>query len=335
MKNYTFYVSGTHCPSCKIFIEDSLNDEAGISNVQVDLKKETVTLTTNRNEDALTLSSILTKKIISNGYTLSTERLVIQKKSWKHFVQALPIGFSLLIIFFVAQKTGLVNFGLSGTVTPATSVIIGLIASVSSCLAVVGGLVLSLSATVSKDTVSDTKPMALFHISRLISFAILGGILGSVGKMLGINFTITGSLGVIASLVMIILGLNLVGVFKKNLITFSPKLFTLFQKVEHRSITPIVLGVGTFFLPCGFTQAMQIAAVSSGTFLSGFLTMAGFALGTLPMLAILSFGAVPFSQSKYAPVFFASSGIVVIGLGLFSLLSGLAGLGIINPLFTL
>ncbi len=29
---------------------------------------------------------------------------------------------------------------------------------------------------------------------------------------------------------------------------------------------PIIVGVGTFFLPCGFTQSMQIAALSSGSF---------------------------------------------------------------------
>ena len=63
--------------------------------------------------------------------------------------------------------------------------------------------------------------------------------------------------------------------------------------------------------------------------------MFAFALGTLPVLLLLSFGSVSFSKSKHAPVFFKSAGIVVIGLALFALLSGLAGLGIINPLFNI
>ncbi|HCB52054.1 TPA: hypothetical protein DEP21_05855 [Patescibacteria group bacterium] len=43
-------------------------------------------------------------------------------------------------------------------------------------------------------------------------------------------------------------------------------------------------GVLTFFLPCGFTLAMQILAISSGNFWMGGLIMGFFALGTLPGL---------------------------------------------------
>lgn len=63
--------------------------------------------------------------------------------------------------------------------------------------------------------------------------------------------------------------------------------------------------------------------------------MFAFALGTLPMLALLSFGSASFAQGKYAPLFFKSAGIVVLGLGLFAFLAGLAALGIINPLFSI
>ena len=227
------------------------------------------------------------------------------------------------------------NLGIGGTATPATSFIIGLIASVSSCLAIVGGLVLSLSATVSKDNISDKKNFVLFHVGRLVSFTILGGVLGLIGNAIGISFTFTAILGITASAVMILLGLNLVGVFAKNKIALSPAIFNFFRKIEHKTLTPLIIGFGTFFLPCGFTQSMQVAALSSGSFMSGLLIMFSFALGTLPILALLSFGSVSFAHSKHAPLFFKSAGIIVIGLGLFALLAGLAGLGIINPLFSI
>jgi sulfite exporter TauE/SafE len=134
---------------------------------------------------------------------------------------------------------------------------------------------------------------------------------------------------------MIVLGLNLVGVFEKNIIALPSGVFNFFRKVEHKTIAPFLVGVGTFFLPCGFTQAMQVVALSSGSFFSGFLIMTTFALGTLPMLALLSFGSASFSQSKHAPLFFKSAGILVIGLGAFALLAGLAGLGVIDPLFNI
>jgi len=77
-------------------------------------------------------------------------------------------------IFFILQKSGILNFGIGGQVTPVTSFIIGLVASVSSCLAVVGGLVLSLSAKASQDTISDRKNIILFHAARILGFGILG-----------------------------------------------------------------------------------------------------------------------------------------------------------------
>jgi sulfite exporter TauE/SafE/copper chaperone CopZ len=335
MKNITLHVSGTHCAACKIFIEDALNEQIGIKDAHVDLKRETVSFDTDLDDSQQKLAEVLTEKIKHNGYELTVEKQSKVNKNNGIIWQALPIGLAFLALFFFIQKSGILNFGLGGTVTPVTSFIIGLIASVSSCLAVVGGLVLSLSATVSQDKVSDVKPMMLFHGGRLISFAVLGGVLGAVGSAIGISFTLTAILGIIASVVMIILGLNLVGVFEKNMIALPPDFFSFFRKVEHKTLAPFLLGVGTFFLPCGFTQAMQVAALSSGSFLSGLLIMTAFALGTLPMLALLSFGSASFAQSKYAPLFFKSAGVVVIGLGAFALLAGLAGLGVIDPLFNI
>lgn len=335
MKTYVFHVSGTHCPSCKIFIEDVLNAQIGISRAIVDLKRETVSIDTALDESRHTLAEMLTEKIRHNGYALSVEKKIRVKKDDGAVWQALPIGLSFLALFFIVQKSGILNFGLGGTVTPATSFIVGLVASVSSCLAVVGGLVLSLSATVSQGKINGMKPMMLFHGGRIIGFTILGGVLGGIGSAIGINFTLSALLGIAASIVMIVLGLNLAGLLRKNAVTLPPGLFGFFRTAEHTATAPFLVGVGTFFLPCGFTQAMQVAALSSGSFLSGFLIMGAFAIGTLPMLALLSFGSASFAESRYAPLFFKSAGVVVIGLGAFALLAGLAGLGVINPLLVI
>ncbi|MEZ4156907.1 MAG: sulfite exporter TauE/SafE family protein [Candidatus Paceibacterota bacterium] len=335
MKTYTFYVSGTHCASCKIFIEDTLNEQIGTERVHVDLKNETVSLDTTLDESQHKLAEILTEKIKHNGYALSVEKKAKEKNDQGVIWQALPIGLGFLILFFLLQKSGILNLGLSGEISPVTSFIIGLIASVSSCLAIVGGLVLSLSAKISQDNVSDTKTFTLFHVGRLVSFAVLGGLLGAIGSAIGMNFTFTAILGILASVVMLLLGLNLVGVFEKNKIALPSGLFNFFRRIEHKTFTPLILGFATFFLPCGFTQSMQIQALSSGSFMSGLIIMLAFALGTLPILLLLSFGSASFAHGKHASLFFKSAGIVVIGLGLFALLAGLAGLGIINPLFNI
>ncbi|MDQ5889673.1 MAG: hypothetical protein QG609_166 [Patescibacteria group bacterium] len=335
MKTHTLHVSGTHCSSCKILIENILNEQDFIQNARVDLKEEIVEIETNSDQSPEKLADMLTDKIKSNGYILSVEKTTKEKSVDDVIWKALPIGLGLLVLFFLLQRSGILNLGIGGQTTAITSFIIGLIASVSSCLAIVGGLVLSLSAKISQDKVSDTKTFLLFHTGRIVSFAVLGGVLGAVGSAIGINFTLTAILGLIASLVMLMLGLNLIGVFKKNKIALPSGIFNFFRKIEHKTFTPLILGFATFFLPCGFTQSMQVSALSSGSFVSGMLIMFAFALGTLPMLLLLSFGSASFAHGKHAPLFFKSAGVVVIGLGLFSLLAGLAGLGIINPLFNI
>ncbi len=337
MKTYTFHLSGTHCASCKILIEDILNDEKDIQKAIVNLKNETVEITAESSKDPQQFANELTEKTKVNGYTLSLEKNTEVKKESATIWQALPIGLGFLVLFFLLQKSGILNLGIGGNTTPVTSFIIGLIASVSSCLAIVGGLILSLSAKVVQDESQRTskKQFILFHTGRLVGFAVLGGVLGLVGHALGINLTFSAILGIFASVVMILLGLNLLGIIKKNKVALPTGIFTYFRKVEHSTLAPIVIGIGTFFLPCGFTQSMQVSALSSGSFTSGLLIMFFFALGTLPMLGLLSFSSVSFAQSKHAPLFFKSAGVVVIGLGIFALLAGLAGLGIINPLFNI
>ncbi|MFA6585746.1 MAG: sulfite exporter TauE/SafE family protein [Candidatus Paceibacterota bacterium] len=336
MKKYTFHVRGTHCASCKILIEDILNEQGFIENALVNLKKEIVEIETDSDKSPEELALILTDKIKPNGYVLTVEKRIEEKMEDNTIWKAIPIGLLFLILFFILQKSGILNLGIGGKTTPLASFIIGIIASLSSCLAIVGGLVLSLSAKIAQDENESTKkPFILFHLGRLLGFAVLGGVLGFIGMAIGINFVFSAVLGLIASLVMVLLGLNLIGIFTKNKLTLPSHIFSYFRKIEHSTYTPILIGLGTFFLPCGFTQSMQIASLSSGSFTSGFLIMFAFALGTLPVLSLLSFGSVSFAHSKHAPLFFKSAGVVVLGLGLFSLLAGLAGLDIINPLFNI
>lgn len=335
MSTHTFHVSGMHCASCKIFIEDTLNSHELVRVAQVDLKKEILQIETSSTHSPAELADILTNEVASNGYTISVEKTGEGIKDSNDFWKALPIGLGVLALFFLVQKSGLLHIGIGGQITPVTGFLIGLIASVSSCLAVVGGLVLSLSANLAQGTVRNTKILVQFHVARVVSFAMLGGVLGMIGGVIGINFTLTTILGIIASTIMLVLGLNLLGVIKKNNLVFSSRFFNFFTRNKRSIIAPWLLGFATFFLPCGFTQSMQVSALSSGSFLSGLLILFSFALGTLPVLAFLSFGSVSFARGNHASLFFKSAGVVVIGLGLFALLSGLAALGIITPLFSI
>jgi len=58
MKKYKFHVSGTHCASCKILIEDVLSEQDFVKNPHVDLKKEIVEIETESEKNADELAEI-------------------------------------------------------------------------------------------------------------------------------------------------------------------------------------------------------------------------------------------------------------------------------------
>lgn len=336
MKKYSLHVQGTHCNSCKILIEDVLVEHKDISGVSVNLHQQIVEVEGDISCSPEELVQLLNPLLETHKYSLSVEKKV-QEKDFKSLTIAIPIGLTVLALFFMLQKSGIINFGFEGGLTSWTALMIGLIASVSTCLAVVGGLILSLSAQVSQNT-STFRPFAFFHIGRVVSFMVLGGLLGALGSALAINNTITAVLGLIAALVMIILGINLLDLFQLTRsfqLALPKRLFAKISKIENGFWAPFIVGAVTFFLPCGFTQSMQIAALSSGSWFQGSLIMTMFVLGTLPMLVLVSFSSFKFAHTKYASLFFKAAGIIVIGLGLFALLAGLAGLGIIKPLFNI
>ncbi len=92
-----------------------------------------------------------------------------------------------------------------------------------------GGLILSLSAQFGGHEAQGKTSIILFHGARIIGFAFLGGLLGMIGKAIGINFLFSSILGIIASLVMIFLGLNLAGIIK-NTLTLPSSFFSVFRK---------------------------------------------------------------------------------------------------------
>jgi len=251
---------------------------------------------------------------------------------WKDFVFAIPVALIIIVLFILLQKSGVINLLNSSRVSYGTAFIVGLIASVSSCMAVVGGLVLSMSANFSKAG-DRIRPSVLFHLGRLISFFLLGGVVGIIGANFQLGGAGTFILGLIVAVVLILLGLNLLDIFPwvRKLPFRLPSIFgDKIQKLKNlnHTLTPILIGVVTFFLPCGFTQSMQIYALSTGSFWIGAFTMLAFALGTLPVLVILSFSTSGIQNKTWSGTFFKMAGLVVIFFGLFNLYNSLNIIGI-------
>ncbi len=336
-QKYTFHVHGMHCNACVLLTENELGDLPNITQVKSSLKNHSIEIVGNFGDKTLEqIAEELTIPLKPHGYTVSIDKQK-HELNWKEFKVAIPIALGFVIIFVALQKMGIVNLINARTVTYGTAFVIGLIASLSSCMAVVGGLLLSMSATFAKEG-AKIKPQLIFHLGRLVSFFILGGVIGIIGSAFTLNSTVTFILNLVIGLVMLILGINLLETFHwaKKLTPSMPKFLAKrahrVSKLNH-SLTPLLVGIATFFLPCGFTQSMQLYTLTTGNFLQGGLTMLTFALGTLPALALISFSSFRFEKSPKKRIFFKTAGLIVIMFALFNIINSLVIIGVLSPVF--
>ncbi len=333
---YSYYVSGMHCPACEFVVEKELEKSIYIKNVNAILKENKIHFEVKDNINRYEVLQEVNSIIGPQGYTIS-EIKERHKVKFTDLIIGFVIAAGIFGIFFLIQKSGITNV-IGGRAFSMTLVfLIGIIASLSSCMAVVGGIVLSISSNYarSKDRI---RPLVFFHASRVIGFFLLGGILGLIGITFNLSPGFYFIMSIILFVVMLILGIHLLDIFPffRRLQLKMPKSFSR-KIIDNKSIqnrfTPLLLGILTFFLPCGFTQSMQINAIASGNFLTGGLTMLVFALGTLPVLALISFSSVRFANSIKSGIFFKTAGFIVIFFAFFNLLSALAAAGIIYPIF--
>lgn len=329
-QTHKFYVKGMHCKACTFLIQDIVSGLEGVDDVKVSLKNQTLEI---RSNDLTSdhLSDMINPLIIPQGYSIHIQPQT-KTINWWEYILALIISAVLIYGFIELQKLWLLQMFNIENRTYGTSFIIWLIASVSSCLAVVWWVVLALWAVYSKN--SSFVPHSLFHIGRLVGFFILGGVLWIIGATFQLSQNVSIILNMIIAAVLLILWLNLLWVIRWWM-AFWWNIFKHFSIRDNSFLWPLLIGVGTFFLPCGFTQSMQVYTLSTHSFLSWWLTMLSFALGTLPMLLLLSITWKTIQQSESSGLLFKVVGIILIILWVYNFASSLVSLGIINPFFSL
>lgn len=334
---YKFHVQGMHCKACVMMTESEIADLVGVSKVKTNLNNHTIEVEGDFGGKSVEeIIKEFNDTLNKHGYRVSLEKEE-KKINWGEFKIAIPVTIAFVVLYILLQKIGLVNLINVSKVTYSTAFVVGIIASLSTCMAVVGGLVLSMSASFAKEG-DKIRPQIMFHIGRIVSFFVLGGVIGMLGASFQLNAFGTFILGLIIGLVMLILGINLLDVFPwaKELQPGMPKFLSKHalgvSKLNH-SLTPLLVGVATFFLPCGFTQSMQIYSLSTGSFTQGAFTMLSFALGTLPVLGLLSFSSFSIQKSSKSGIFFKAAGLIVILFALFNLINALVVIGVLPPIF--
>ena len=326
-------IKGMHCRSCELLVEDKFKEYSQVKNVVVDQSKGTAEI---EYEGTLTQEEIA-RAVNCAGYCLGKDEKPYFSKNPRDYRDLAIAGFILLDLFLVAKALGLFNISLTNTHNYSSLPVvflIGLTAGISTCMALVGGLVLGAASRFAEKhptatTLQKFKPHLFFNLGRIISYTVLGGAIGFLGSFFQISTSVLGTIIIAVGIVMLLLGAQLVEIFpflKGVTFTLPKGISRLFgisdrSEKEYSHTNSMVMGATTFFLPCGFTQAMQLFAISSGSALVGALTLGTFALGTAPGLLGVG-GITSLVKGTAARLFFKTAGIVVIILALFNISNG-------------
>lgn len=333
----TFAVDGMTCRSCEITIERALRKVTGVDNVHADATRGIITVESDTKAPSLTsLRKALGDRhyVIKDGDVRSRGQM-----AWIETVLLFAAAYALIKVFAnldfasTAMNDGAVGF--------LAVVVIGLLAGSSSCIAVSGGLMLSMvgkyRATRGHTEGSAMIPVAAFIGGRVAAYALLGGVIALIGRSLAPSAFATGIITVVVAIVMVVMGLDMLGLAPGWLLRMMPRMP---KKLAHRVVDaqesgqlalPALLGAATFFIPCGFTQALQLYALTAGSFSAGAMMLGGFALGTAPALAALGWMSAAL-QGHAGRIFIRFSGALVLLLGLWSAQNGLVAAGV-SPLF--
>jgi len=199
------------------------------------------------------------------------------------------------------------------------------------CIGMCGGIV---SAVSLQTTASVRKAMLLYNAGRILSYTVLGGVMGAVGSFVDV----AGKLAGIQGLASVIGGcFVLLWLWRKFQLPFLGAVSGLLHKKlvagtarssRRETVHLLATGIAFGFLPCGLTYAMQMNAAASGTPLSGSLIMAVFGLSTLPALAAAATIAA-LASKRWRRLMRRAGVVAALLVGILSIMRGLAVNGII------
>jgi sulfite exporter TauE/SafE len=209
------------------------------------------------------------------------------------------------------------------------------------CLAVQSGLLAStLAYQVEQDMQARGKnpsqkfkphiaqPIFLFLLAKLIAYTVLGFLLGALGSVLQLTPLMQAIVYLAVGVFMLGNGLRMLNVHPifRYFVIEPPKFLTRYIRRRSKNgesmVTPLFMGTLTIFLPCGVTQAMMAAALTTSSPFQGAALMFAFILGTTPLFFSVSYFATRLGAvvEKY---FTRIVAVTMLILGLVSFDSGL------------
>jgi sulfite exporter TauE/SafE/copper chaperone CopZ len=337
-------VAGMTCRSCEVRIERNIRRIPNVERVSASATSAKVTIISSgpiRDAD-------IADAIEAAGYEVGrTPWLERDPEKWVTASAGLIV---LGLIAVVAKLTGIADLASgAGDLSQGgvvVALLLGLAAGVSTCMALAGGIVLALSAsnqarrgTTEGDVIGRMRPAVVFVAGRIVGYTVFGAALGALGSTISLPAKLTAVLMIVVAVVMTLVGTRLTGL-SPRVAAWSPTLPVGFARSmgltngttgagAYSDGRAALLGALSFFLPCGFTQAVQIYALSTGSPATAAILLGAFAIGTAPgLLGIAGLPAIV--PTRWRPDLLRIVGVVVIGFAVLNATSGLrlAGIGL-------
>lgn len=344
IERITLQIEGMTCVGCENKIESTLRKFNGIVRVKANYTTNSVLVSFAEQE--ITLKEIK-KAIESLGYKIKNSTSIQNKKNESSdntidkLLDIFTIFLAMYLLYHLAHLFGLLNVF---NVFPEAKIgmsfgvlfVIGVLTSVH-CVAMCGGINISqcLPKGVSEGvTSSQWMPSFLYNSGRVVSYTIIGGVVGALGSVVSFSGSAKGIVAIVASIFMIIMGVNMLNLFP-SLRKFNLRMPKILARMigKEKAVSknrPFYIGLLNGLMPCGPLQAMQLYALSTGDPIKGAFSMFVFSVGTVPLM--FGLGALSSMLSnKFTAKMMQVSAVLVIVLGFAMFQTGMTVSGIQLP----
>ncbi|NPV92773.1 MAG: hypothetical protein HPY50_18560 [Firmicutes bacterium] len=333
-----YKIQGMTCEACEGRIKKALEKIPGVKRVQPDYRRSILLLERNPGGE---IDSLVAQELENLGYRIVPSRHGLIRG----IIGLVIVGMVGGLIFLNGAGTGFFpeinqSMGL-GIVFMA-----GLLTSVH-CIAMCGGLVISQTANRREELrqnpldpgngggerlKSRLGPSFSYNLGRIVSYTVIGGLAGALGAAVSLTGGARGLVVIVSGALVLLIGANLLGFLRplRHLIPRVPGNLVARVYGWSRGRGPLVIGLLNGMMPCGPLQAMQIYALSTGSWWLGAASMLVFGLGTLPLL--FAFGVInTLLSGGFSRWMVKASGVLMCVMGIVMLSRGLALSGAFVP----
>ena len=281
----TIIVDGMSCSQCERRIEKAVGELGGVLEVKASAAISEVWVKYDPGRAAL---GSMYEAIRRAGYQVRARTLETKTPALAKKTSGASIYRFLGLIAVVAALYLIIRYTVGFTFLPAVSqsmgygliFVVGLLTSLH-CVAMCGGIVLSQGvkkqeeegdpqAVASQASASRAMgarppqfysrlvPSLLYNGGRVISYTIVGGIVGALGSLFSLSTALKGAMPILAGVFMLFLGVRMLGIFpwlsrlKIRLPGIAGRKFSAAAKGRG----PFVVGLLSALMPCGPLQTM-------------------------------------------------------------------------------